>query len=205
MRGAAALCILPPPLLDSRLPLMNLQWISFGQEAEVPMWRPADRMSSGSVGRDRPSTTINAASSSFRPLTLPHPAAWATSPHSGPRRRPSESQPVVVAMMPADLLFNRPWPPAGGQLLSSALSDERGGPFLLLLNFHASTTNTTTTTLILQYREIFFQHKQKHKKTRIKYSTCESFQCSHWVQICLTLWRRHIWVQRVSLTDVGSL
>lgn len=64
--------ILPPPLLDSRLPLMNLQWVSFGREAEVPMWRPVDRMSSGSVGRDRPSTTTTtAASSGSRPLTPP--------------------------------------------------------------------------------------------------------------------------------------
>lgn len=69
------------------------------------------------------------------PLPLPAPDLWpphsaprATSPRAGPRRRPSESQPVVGAMMPADLLFNRPWPPVGGQLLSSARSDERGGP-----------------------------------------------------------------------------
>lgn len=82
------------------------------------------------------------------PSTLPLPASdlWPSpTPHSGPRRRPSESQPVVGAMMPADLLCNRPWPPAGGQLLSSALSDEHGGLFLLILNFYAS----TTTTLIL--------------------------------------------------------
>lgn len=72
------------------------------------------------------------------PLTPPLPTPRSTSLQAGPAcrrsRRPSESQPVVEAMMPADLLLNRPCPSAGSYCQVHDQTSVEA--FLLLLNIH---------------------------------------------------------------------
>lgn len=130
MSGTAALCIHPSPApawqpSASHESAMGLIWArGWGSDAA------AGGQNEFRLGGPWPTVHHHHHRCLFRLQTFdpPYSAPRATSPRAGPRRRPSESQPVVGAMMPADLLFNRPWPPVGGQLLSSARSDERGGP-----------------------------------------------------------------------------
>lgn len=125
------------PRTVRRLPLMNWQWISFG-EVETSAAAAGQNEFSLRVRLTGPwRSTITAASSS-RDLWPRPPTSRSTSLQAGPAcrrsRRPSESQPVIEAMMPADLLLNRPCPLAGSYCQVHDQTSVEA--FLLLLNIH---------------------------------------------------------------------